>query len=195
MYTSLDRRAALDPRVRQLALGAGGLLLGLVLAVVPLASCAPQEREEARVDVSEQPAVASGESQTEPAFAAVVQTSSKSFQQTVSALETALEGNGFMIVGRIDHQNMLRMVGARTGGSVAMEFGKPDMMKELLPENPEIGLAMPLRAYVYEDAEGGVHVSYFKPSSLLSAIGQEALQGPGMMMDQALAEVVATALR
>lgn len=125
----------------------------------------------------------------------VVRTSSKSFENTVAALESAIQAKGFMIVGRVDHQNMLRMVGARAGGSRLLEFGKPDMMKQLLPQNPEIGLTMPLRVYVYEGPNGGVLVSYYKPSDLFGAFQKKALEGPGMMMDQAVAEIIAAALK
>jgi uncharacterized protein (DUF302 family) len=53
--------------------------------------------------------------------------SSKDFAQTVRQAETALKGKGMMIVATIDHQNMMRMVGASIGGSKTIEFGKADM--------------------------------------------------------------------
>lgn len=66
--------------------------------------------------------------------------SAQTFETTAQQLETALQGGGFMIVARADHQNMLRMVGANVKGSRTIEFGKPDMLKSHLQAHPEIGL-------------------------------------------------------
>ncbi len=91
--------------------------------------------------------------------------STKGFEQTVKQLETALKGHGMMVVATVDYQNMLRMVGANVHGSKTLEFGKPDMMKQVMSAQPDIGLEMPLRTYVYERSDGKTVVSYYKPSA------------------------------
>ncbi len=116
--------------------------------------------------------------------------SSSGFNQTVSALETAIKKRGMMIVATLDHQNMLRMVGGNIKGSKSLEFGKPDMMKSILPENPQAGLEMPLRIYVYERGDGKVAVSYYKPSAAFASYGKDPLKMAGQMMDGMLAEIV-----
>ena len=121
--------------------------------------------------------------------------SNSGFAQTVERLETAIKKRGAMIVATIDHQNMLRMVGASIGGSKTIEFGKPDMMKMLLPDNPEIGVDMPLKIYVYERGDGKTLLSYRKPSSAFASYGKEMLTNAGQMMDMMLAEIVAEAAR
>ncbi len=77
-----------------------------------------------------------------------------------------------MVVAKIDHKNMLSMVGANIRGSSTIEFGKPDMGKMLLPMNPAIGLEMPARVYVYESSDGRVTVSFRKVTP--SAYGRQA---------------------
>ena len=140
------------------------LVLGLILAVPGISAAQAEDRVE--------------------------KVSNSGFDQTVKQLETAIKKRGAMIVATIDHQNMLRMVGASIRGSKTIEFGKPDMMKMLLPDNPEIGVEMPLKIYVYERADGKVVLSYRKLSSAFASYGKEPLTKAGQMMDMMLGEIV-----
>jgi len=117
------------------------------------------------------------------------------FKQTVKKLETAIKKRGAMIVATIDHQNMLRMVGASIRGSKTIEFGKPDMMKNILPDNPDVGLEMPLKIYVYERSDGKVVVSYSKPSAAFGSYGKQQLAMAGQMMDMMLDEIATEATK
>ncbi len=87
-----------------------------------------------------------------------------------------------MIVSKIDHQKMISMVGVKMDGSYTLEFGKPDMMKEMLPKNPAIGLEMPLKIYVFESG-GKTTVSYHKPTAAFGAYGMAEM---AKMMDEML---------
>jgi uncharacterized protein (DUF302 family) len=121
-----------------------------------------------------------------------VDTASRSpFAKTVTQLETAIKARGMMIVATIDHQNMLRMVGATIKGSKTLEFGKPDMGKMVLTNAPEAGLEMPAKLYVYEGADGKTVVSYYKPSGGFDHYGKEPTSMAGQMMDKTLADIVA----
>ncbi|MDP3766501.1 MAG: DUF302 domain-containing protein [Dehalococcoidia bacterium] len=134
-----------------------------------------------------------------PAFAQATdrtdRVSARNFETTVRQLETALQGRSFMIVARVDHQNMLRMVGAQTRGALTLEFGKPDMMRSSLPAHPEIGLEMPMRIYVWERADGRTVVSYHRPSAVFAAYGNPELTAMGNMMDGMFEQIVADATR
>ncbi len=121
--------------------------------------------------------------------------SNSNFSRTVERVETAIKKRGAMIVATIDHQNMLRMVGASIRGSKTIEFGKPDMMKMLLPDHPEIGMEMPLKIYVYERPDGKTVLSYRKPSAAFGTYGKEALTDAGQMMDMMLAEIAEEAAK
>jgi uncharacterized protein (DUF302 family) len=125
----------------------------------------------------------------------VEKVSNSGFDGTVKQLETAIKNRGMMIVGRIDHQNMLRMVGTSIRGSKTIEFGKPEMMKMLLPDNPEIGVEMPLKIYVYERADGKAVLAYRKPSSAFASYGKDQLTMPGKMMDGMLEEIATEAAK
>lgn len=123
----------------------------------------------------------------------VDKTSSKSFSDTVKAVEKALKSEGMMVVARIDHQKMLSMVGVKVKGSTTIEFGKPDMGKMLLTMNPAIGLEMPAKIYIYESADGKVVVSYRKVSRDFATYGNPEVAKAGEMMDMMLDKITTAA--
>ncbi len=127
--------------------------------------------------------------------ARVDKVSNKNFDATVKQVETALKSKGMMIVATIDHQNMMKMVGASVKGSKTIEFGKPDMGKMLFAADAGAGLEMPGKLYVYERADGKTVVSYYKPSAGFAGYGKEDLTKIGQMMDMMVEEVVAVATR
>lgn len=115
-----------------------------------------------------------------------------SFSDTLKKVETALRAEGMMIVARIDHKNMLSMVGASIKGATTIEFGKPDMGKMLLPMNAAIGLEMPGKIYVFESADGKVVVSYRKGARQFATYGAEVGKA-GEMMDMTLDKITSAA--
>ncbi|MBI3637822.1 MAG: DUF302 domain-containing protein [Candidatus Rokubacteria bacterium] len=121
--------------------------------------------------------------------------SSSDFARTVQQVETALKGKGMMIVATIDHQNMMRMVGASLKGAKTVEFGKPDMGKMTIVPNPESGLEMPGRIYVWERGDGKTVVSYYRTAPAFAAYGKDNLKMAGDMMDKMLDEIVAEATK
>ncbi len=118
----------------------------------------------------------------------VEKVSSSSFGDTLKKLESVLKTEHMMIVARVDHRNMLSMVGAKIRGATTVEFGKPEMGKMLLPMNPAIGLEMPARIYVYENADGKAVVSYRKVAANFADYGPEVAKA-GEMMDMTLEKV------
>lgn len=121
--------------------------------------------------------------------------SNSGFEKTAKQLETALKSRGMMVVATIDHQNQMRMVGGSLRGSKTLEFGKPDMLKMVMPSDPEAGLEMPHKIYVYERADGTAVVSYYKPSGGFSAYGKDQLKMVGEMMDKTFEEIVTDATK
>jgi uncharacterized protein (DUF302 family) len=121
--------------------------------------------------------------------------SNSDFARTVQQLETALKAKGMMIVATIDHQNMMRMVGVSLKGSKTIEFGKPDMGKMTVAQNPESGLEMPGRIYVWERGDGKTVVSHYRTAPAFAAYGKDNLTMAGEMMDKMLDEIVAEATK
>lgn len=121
--------------------------------------------------------------------------SNSDFARTVQRLETALKGKGMMIVAEINHQNMLRMIGASIKGSKTIEFGKPEMGKMTVVPNPESGLEVPHRIYIWERGDGKAVVSYYRAAPVFAAYGKENLKQAGEMVDKMLDEIVSEATK
>lgn len=119
----------------------------------------------------------------------VDKTSNKSFSDTLTAVEKAVKSQGMMIVAKVDHKNMMSMVGAKINGATTIEFGKPDMGKMLLPMNPAIGLELPAKIYVYELSDGKVIVSYRKGALQFASYGNPEVAKAGEMMDVMLDKI------
>jgi len=119
----------------------------------------------------------------------VDKTSNKTFSETLKAVEKTAKSEGMMIVAKIDHKNMLSMVGAKIKGSTTIEFGKPDMGKMLLPMNPAIGLEMPAKIYIYESADGRIVVSCRKVAQGFASYGNPEVAKAGEMMDMMLEKI------
>jgi uncharacterized protein (DUF302 family) len=118
--------------------------------------------------------------------------SKSTFSGTLTKVESALKAEHMMIVARVDHRNMLSMVGAKIKGATTIEFGKPDMGKMLLPMNAAIGLEMPGKIYVFESADGKVIVSYRKSVKQFATYGPEVAKA-GEMMDMTLDKITSAA--
>lgn len=121
--------------------------------------------------------------------------SNSGFAETVQRVETALKSRGMMIVATIDHQNMMRMVGASIKGSKTIEFGKANLGKMTVVPNPEVGLEFPGKIYIWERGDGKTVVSYYRPAPALAAYGKDNLKMAGEMMDKMLDGVVAEATK
>ena len=121
--------------------------------------------------------------------------SSRGFSATVDAVTTALKKEGMMVVATIDHQNMLRMVGASIKGAKTIEFGKPDMGKTLLPMAAEVGLEMPGKIYVWERGDGATVISYRKVEPLYASYGKPQVAEAGKMMDMMIQNLIHAAAK
>lgn len=119
--------------------------------------------------------------------------SNKSFSDTLKAVEKTIESEGMMVVAKVDHKNMLSMVGAKIKGSTTIEFGKADMGKVLLSMNPAIGLETPAKIYVYESSDGKVIVSYRKGAPQFASYGNPEVTKAGEMMDMMLDKITSAA--
>ncbi len=102
-----------------------------------------------------------------PEFLTTVQ-SSRSFDATVDVLSQAIEGENLMLVHEINAQQMLRMVGVRTGGMKQILYFHPRFMQQIIETNRNGGIVPPLKILVMERPDGGVMVRYHDPVELFS---------------------------
>lgn len=124
------------------------------------------------------PAEAGGEMGKEAMKGRAMAKSKYAFDETVSRLKQAIEGQQMMVVFTADHQAMLEMVGLKTKGMLGIEFFHPRYGKVIAENDHTAGIEIPLRLMVME-GDMGTMISYYKPSYVfarypkLKTLGEE----------------------
>ena len=101
------------------------------------------------------------------------------FDETLDRLRQAIEGENLMVLHEINPQQMLRMVGVRTGGMRQILFFHPRYMKRIIETNRNAAIEPPLKLVAMEMPDGKVMVRYIDPPYLfgrydgLEEIGRE----------------------
>lgn len=131
-------------------------------------------------------ALAAGEQEMMPGR--VMAMSKYDFNETVSQVKLAIEGQQMMVLFTADHQAMLEMVGKKTKGMVGIEFFHPRYGKAIVENDHTAGLEVPLRLVVME-GDMGTMITYNKPSYTFSKYPK--LKSLGEELDGVLASIQA----
>ena len=110
------------------------------------------------------------------------------FMDTVSRIKETIESKDLIIVGNTDHQELLKLVGLKTGGMLGIEFFHPRYGKVIAKNDGAAALEMPFRVVVMEANDGSVLVTYYRPSSVLAPY--KGCEGLGRELDGVLADIV-----
>ena len=89
--------------------------------------------------------------------------SAHNFDETLSRIRQAVEGENLMVVQEVNPQQMLRMVGVQVGGMRQVFFFHPRYMKQILETNRNAGIEPPLKLLIMEAPNGQVMVRYEDP--------------------------------
>jgi uncharacterized protein (DUF302 family) len=92
--------------------------------------------------------------------------SKHSAEATVEKLESAIRSKGIMIFARIDHSGEAAKAGLKMHFAQVILFGSPKAGTPLMVAAPTLAIDLPLKALVWEDADGKVWVSYNAPEYL-----------------------------
>jgi uncharacterized protein (DUF302 family) len=111
-------------------------------------------------------------------------------EQTVSRLESMLKDKGMTIFGKIDHAAQARQAGMQLAPSTLLIFGNPKGGTPIMQAAPTAGLDLPLKALVWQDAQGRSWISYNSPDYLqnryeIPAERMKPLEGLPKLMLQA----------
>jgi len=79
---------------------------------------------------------------------------------TLDRLEAALKQRGYIIFARLDHAAAAQSVGLKMPRSTVLVFGNPRLGTPIFLQHPTYAINLPLKALVWEDANGKVSVSY-----------------------------------
>jgi uncharacterized protein (DUF302 family) len=115
-------------------------------------------------------------------------------QDTMNRLETAVKAKGFTVFARIDHAAGAAAVSLSLRPTEVLIFGSPKGGTPLMQSVQTIGIDLPLKALVWQDASGKTWLSYNDPDWLAKrhGLGGET-EAAVKMMTGALAAVAKAA--
>ncbi len=118
----------------------------------------------------------------------VRKTSPQDVPTTVGRLEDAFQGTNIKVIARVDHAAAAAEAGLELRPTVLLIFGNPEHGTPLMQQQQSIGLDLPMRVLVYEDADGKTQVVYHEPAALAEAHGidsdNEMIQKMTMGLDK-----------
>jgi uncharacterized protein (DUF302 family) len=87
-----------------------------------------------------------------------------SVAETVQRIEAILDkAKPIRVLGKVDHEANARSVNLELKPTTLLIFGNPALGTQLMQENPEAGVDLPMKMLVWEDDEGKVWLSYTSP--------------------------------
>lgn len=100
--------------------------------------------------------------------------SQHSVDDTLQRLETALTERGITIFARIDFAADAARHGLKMPAERLVIFGNPVAGTPLMQAQPEVGLDLPLKILIWEDASGKTWLAYNDPRYLIQRHGLDA---------------------
>lgn len=101
----------------------------------------------------------------------ISKTSTHSVKDTLDKLETIVTAKGFKVVARVNHAKAAEMSGQTLNPTEVLIFGNPKVGTALMKSNQAVGLDLPVKVLVWENAEGVVTISYNDPAWMVSRYG------------------------
>jgi len=95
-------------------------------------------------------------------------------KQTMDRLEAEIKAKGLTVFARIDHAAGAAQAGLSLRPTEVLIFGNAKAGTPLMQSNQTIGIDLPLKALVWQDAHGKVWLSYNEPSWLARRHGLAA---------------------
>jgi uncharacterized protein (DUF302 family) len=87
-------------------------------------------------------------------------------EETMSRLEAQIQGHGMTVFARVNHAALAAEAGLALRPTELMIFGNPRGGTPLMQANQTIGIDLPLKALVWQDASGKTWLSYNEPGWL-----------------------------
>lgn len=94
--------------------------------------------------------------------------------ETIDWLESLLKSKGLKIFARIDQAAEAKAVGLEMRPMVLLIFGDPKAGTPLMNRYPSLAMDLPLKALVWESADGKIWLSYNSPEFLQQRHNLEA---------------------
>jgi len=114
-----------------------------------------------------------------------------SVPDTVKRLESVLAARGLTVFAHIDHSGEADHIGLKMRPTQVIIFGSPQSGTPLMVASPTLAIDLPLKALVWEDANGKVWLSYNSPEYLKTRHNipdnlVKNIAGAGALLEKAL---------
>ncbi len=119
--------------------------------------------------------------------------SAHSVADTADKLVAALEAKGMKVFARVDHAAGAASIGTEIRPTQLVLFGNPKVGTPLMQCNQTVGIDLPQKALIWEDAEGQVWLSYNDPAYLGTRHGLGECEAVLGKVSKALANFAAAA--
>jgi uncharacterized protein (DUF302 family) len=120
--------------------------------------------------------------------------SSHTAATTIDRLTAALDAKGITVFARIDHAAGAASIGMPLRPTTVVIFGNPAAGTPLMQRDQRLGLDLPLKALVWQDAGGKTWLTYSDPAWLAERYGLGDESKPvEALLAAALAELAAAA--
>ena len=113
--------------------------------------------------------------------------------QTMERLVAGVTKRGMAVLARIDHAAAAAKAGLELRPTEVLIFGNPKAGTPLMQEAQTIGIDLPLRMLVFQDAEGRTWILYYDPKWLAARHGIDTDEPVLAAMASALAAVAGEA--
>jgi uncharacterized protein (DUF302 family) len=114
-------------------------------------------------------------------------------QDTMNRLEAAVKAKGMTVFARIDHSVGASAAGLSLNPTEVLIFGNARGGTPLMQSVQSIGIDLPLKALVWQDASGDTWLSYNDPAWLAKRHGLNGTETPVGNLTAALDAVVKAA--
>jgi len=111
-------------------------------------------------------------------------------QETVEALQTAIGNNGMLLLCHINGQANAAKIGETVPAVRILEVFRPELAIRVWRTHPTAGIEIPVRLYVYENAEGNTVIHYRSLLGQLARYDMDALDEVGREADEVFARIM-----
>jgi uncharacterized protein (DUF302 family) len=122
----------------------------------------------------------------------IVTRSAFDFASTVRRLEEAIARRGLTVFARFDHAAGAREAGLELADELVVVFGDPRGGTPLMQSDPRVGIELPLRILVWQDAEAAM-VAHVDPHHLADRYALSGREGVLEQMAKLLNDLAAEA--
>jgi uncharacterized protein (DUF302 family) len=112
-------------------------------------------------------------------------------EKTMDRLEVEIKAHGMTVFARINHAALAAEAGLVLRPTEVVLFGNPRGGTPLMQAQQTMGIDLPLKALVWQNASGQTWLSYNEPEWLATRHELTGLDGPLAAMAKALGDIAA----